>query len=114
VAEKSELVDISFQDISYVVDINNKNDGKICQEPEKRVLLDGVTGFVGAGTVTAVMGASGAGKTTLLNVLACRVPQRGLSGTVQANGRPYDFDSFGDFGNYVMQGDVLMQTLTVR
>lgn len=33
---------------------------------------------------------------------------------MRANGRPYDFESFGDFGNYVMQGDVLMQTLTVR
>jgi ABC-type multidrug transport system ATPase subunit len=31
-----------------------------------------------------------------------------------ANGTPYDFQTFGDFANYVMQGDVLMETLTVR
>ena len=27
---------------------------------------------------------------------------------------PYDYELFGDFANYVMQSDVLMQTLTVR
>lgn len=26
----------------------------------------------------------------------------------------YDYDTFGEFANYVMQNDVLMQTLTVR
>lgn len=28
--------------------------------------------------------------------------------------RPYNYDTFGNFANYVMQHDVLMQTLTVR
>lgn len=60
------------------------------------------------------MGASGAGKTTLLNVLACRVPNKNLQGKVHANDLEYNFDNFGDFANYVMQTDVLMQTLTVR
>jgi ATP-binding cassette, subfamily G (WHITE), eye pigment precursor transporter len=31
-----------------------------------------------------------------------------------ANSTEYDYDKFGDFANYVMQNDVLMQTLTVR
>ena len=30
------------------------------------------------------------------------------------NGTPYTFNNFGDFANYVMQNDILMQTLTVR
>jgi ABC-type multidrug transport system ATPase subunit len=60
------------------------------------------------------MGASGAGKTTLLNVLACRVPRKHLKGQICANGVEYSFKNFGDFANYVMQTDVLMQTLTVR
>ncbi len=60
------------------------------------------------------MGASGAGKTTLLNVLACKVPSKQLQGELTANGKPYTFDDFGDFANYVMQQDVLIQTLTVR
>jgi len=60
------------------------------------------------------MGASGAGKTTLLNVIACRVPLKNLQGTVYANNLQYHYKQFGDFANYVMQTDVLMQTLTVR
>ena len=60
------------------------------------------------------MGASGAGKTTLLNVLACRVDKSRRGGQVFANNEEYDFERFGDFANYVMQNDVLFQTLTVR
>ncbi len=59
------------------------------------------------------MGASGAGKTTLLNILACRIPYE-PNGKLYANNVPYNFKMFGDFANYVMQSDVLMQTLTVR
>jgi len=64
--------------------------------------------------MTAIMGASGAGKTTLLNVLACRVPVKLLEGEMRANETIYNYENFGDFANYVMQSDVLMQTLTVR
>ena len=63
------------------------------------------------------MGASGAGKTSLLNILACRItPNRKvqISGSVLFNMRPYTYHTFGDFANYVMQNDILMQTLTVR
>ena len=60
------------------------------------------------------MGASGAGKTTLLNVLACRITAKTLSGTICANGIPYSFETYGDFGNYVTQQDILMETLTVK
>lgn len=59
------------------------------------------------------MGASGAGKTTLLNVLACRIkPSQGAK--LYANNFEYDSKSFGNFANYVMQTDRLMETLTVR
>lgn len=60
------------------------------------------------------MGASGAGKTTLLNVLAGRISSRNLSGTMNVNGKPYNFNNFGDFANYVTQKDILIETLTVR
>lgn len=58
------------------------------------------------------MGASGAGKTTLLNIISCRVPfasdenkrKVGVAfGKILANDTPYNFESFGDFANYVMQ-----------
>jgi ABC-type multidrug transport system ATPase subunit len=63
------------------------------------------------------MGASGAGKTSLLNILACRIDTSSsihLQGDLLVNDQPYDFHTFGDFANYVMQTDILMQTLTVR
>lgn len=77
-------------------------------------LIKGVSGIFKSGQVTAIMGASGAGKTTLLNVLSCRVSGKSLSGRLYANGKEYGYENFGDFANYVMQSDVLMQTLTVR
>jgi ABC-type multidrug transport system ATPase subunit len=58
------------------------------------------------------MGSSGAGKTTLLNILAGRITS--FKGELYANSKPYNYENFGDFANYVMQSDVLMQTLTVR
>jgi ABC-type multidrug transport system ATPase subunit len=60
------------------------------------------------------MGASGAGKTTLLNAIACRIQAKSLTGKITANGTPYNSDSYGDFANYVMQQDILIETLTVR
>lgn len=77
-----------------------------------KTILHGVSGVFRGGELSAIMGASGAGKTTLLNVLAGRVAPS--EGAVRANGLPYDFHSFGGFANYVMQGDILMETLTVR
>lgn len=63
------------------------------------------------------MGASGAGKTSLLNLMACRIDKSStvhIDGDLLVNGQTYDFNMFGDFANYVMQTDILMQTLTVR
>lgn len=62
--------------------------------------------------MTAIMGSSGAGKTTLLNVISGRISE--FKGEMHANGKAYSCDNFGNFANYVMQKDVLMQTLTVR
>jgi len=72
-----------------------------------------VTGIFKAGEVSAILGASGAGKTTLLNIIACRVSHKS-AGKLYANKTEYNYDTFGDFANYVMQNDVLMETLTVR
>ena len=71
-----------------------------------------MSGIFKSGELNVIMGASGAGKTTLLNILAGRITE--FSGQLLANDKPYDFHSFGDFANYVMQGDVMMETMTVR
>lgn len=63
------------------------------------------------------MGASGAGKTTLLNVLACRATSTAknkLTGKLLTNGETYDYEHFSEFASYVMQNDVLMETMTPR
>jgi ATP-binding cassette subfamily G (WHITE) protein 2 (PDR) len=62
-AHLSKKIDIfSWRDVT--LDIKTKTG--------PRRLLDGVSGWVKPGTLTALMGVSGAGKTTLLNVLASR------------------------------------------
>ena len=63
--------------------------------------------------MSAILGASGAGKTSLLNIVACRISHKS-QGKLVANNQEYTYDTFGDFANYVMQSDLLMQTLTVR
>ena len=64
------------------------------------------------------MGASGAGKTTLLNVLAARIAlggKKSLEGDVMMNDEiKVDQESFGKFGAYVMQDDILFEWFTVR
>jgi len=91
----------------------------ICKRlpPIKKEILRDITGIIPHGKVTAIMGASGAGKTSLLNIMACRIEKSGtidIQGNLLVNGKPYNFNKFGDFANYVMQTDILMQTLTVR
>jgi ABC-type multidrug transport system ATPase subunit len=105
-APENKKIDISFKNILYEVEAE-REDG----ERYTKKILDGVSGVFKAGELSVIMGASGAGKTTLLNVLAGRVSNFG--GETLANGAAYDFHGFGGFANYVMQGDVLMETLTV-
>ena len=51
-----------------------------------RSVLDGVTGYLRAGRLTALMGPSGAGKTTLLNTLSGRATYGDTCGTLLING----------------------------
>lgn len=109
-------IDIVFQNIHYSVDIvdDSVKSSVPCKKAyKKKEILKGVSGILKAGQTTAIMGASGAGKTTLLNILSCRInPDKG--GKLYANNLEYDYQTFGDFANYVMQADILMETLTVR
>lgn len=103
-----------FSNLTYAVQIEEKSDNPAVKEKQVRekVLLNNLSGVCRGGEVSAIMGPSGAGKTTLLNLLACRIESK--QGKVLANNLPYNYESFGNFANYVMQQDVLMQTLTVR
>ena len=86
-------------------------DIKIKGEPRR--LLDGISGWVKPGTLTALMGTSGAGKTTLLDALAQRTNIGVLTGDMLVNGKPLDA-SFQRKTGYVQQQDLHLETTTVR
>lgn len=63
------------------------------------------------------MGASGAGKTSLLNILSARISNTKtvkLTGKVLVNNIEYNSETFSNFAAYVMQNDVLFETLSPR
>jgi len=79
--------------------------------------LKNLNGICLGGQVNAILGSSGAGKTSLLNILAKRITDGGnviLNGQIAANNIEYDGDVFATFASYIMQNDVLLETLTPR
>lgn len=64
----------------------------------------------------AILGASGAGKTTLLNYLSGKMFARNLNGRgdVLFNGMRRDLFNYRSLTAYVMQDDILFDSLTVR
>jgi ABC-type multidrug transport system ATPase subunit len=111
-------IDITFRNITYNVKIEDKSvkqSSLPCfKQYTEKTILNNLSGIFKSGQLTAIMGASGAGKTTLLNAIACRIHEKNIQGVKAANGQPFTFENFGDFANYVMQQDVLMETMTVR
>ena len=80
-------------------------------------VLDSVSGHLAPESFTAIMGASGSGKTTLLNFLSNRrfyLRKVKCSGEVYLNGRSRSELNFNTYVAYVMQDDVLIETMTVR
>lgn len=71
--------------------------------------MKSVSGIFPCGQISIIMGASVAGKTTLLNLLASRMSQTGTY-KLYANYEEYPHKKLGDFANYIIQKDVLMQT----
>lgn len=78
-----------------------------------RRLLDNVEGWIGLGTLTALMGASGAGKTTLLNVLA-NMASTGVIGGEKLVDAKYQDQGFARKVGYAQQQDMNIPTATVR
>jgi ABC-type multidrug transport system ATPase subunit len=114
----NQPIDIVFKNLSYTIKIKDEKSRLWKRLPDiKKEILKGISGIIEHGKVTAIMGASGAGKTSLLNIMACRINKSRkikIEGDLFINMKPYNYDTFGDFANYVMQNDILMQTLTVR
>ena len=115
--KSSSSIDIAFKNLSYVVKVSEKNKNTNKMELVDREILKGISGLARSGEVTAIMGASGAGKTSLLNLLSCQIKNSAnvqIKGNIQANGQTYTSQKFNKFAGYVMQTDILSETLTPR
>jgi len=102
-------VHMTWKHLTYTLTVGKKS---------PTTLLKDVSGHANTGQLLAIMGSSGAGKTTLLNALSHRIVTNGrgfrLTGHVMANGLPYSNIQVGQFSAYVMQDDILIETLTPR
>ncbi|KAL4446966.1 hypothetical protein ABPG74_014938 [Tetrahymena malaccensis] len=99
-------VDIVWKNVNYTAKIKKNT----------RQILKNSSGICKSGEMTAIIGSSGAGKTTLLNILCCRAQntdQVKLTGEISANGQHFDSLTFSNFAAYVMQEDLLMESMTV-
>ena len=98
-----------FKDLHYTVKVKN-SEGKTVD----RQLLNGISGYVKPGQLTALMGASGAGKTTLMDVIAGRKTAGKIEGSIIVNGQPQDPAVYRRISAYVEQADAHMPLSTVR
>lgn len=96
---------LAFSNITYSV---SKKKG------EKTRILNGVSGFMKPGSLTAIIGPSGCGKTTLLDILAGRRYSGNISGSILVNGAIRELIAFRQISAYVMQDDLLFSFLTVK
>ena len=65
--------------------------------------------------MVAIMGASGSGKTSLLNILGNRLDVSSkcvVDGKIKCNGVDVKKGDFGKLGAFVMQDDILIETMT--
>jgi len=105
--EKNPPVDMTFKDVNY---------GVLVKHSHKEILKN-ISGVFKSGTMTAILGASGGGKTSLLNVLSGKIKHERnvkLTGEIKANGKTFSNEEFNKFSAYVMQNDVLLETLTAK
>ena len=86
-----------FMDLHYTVKVKQQ------KQTVDRKLLNGISGYVKPGQLTALMGASGAGKTTLMDVIAGRKTAGKIEGSITVNGSPQDQATYRRISAYVEQ-----------
>mmetsp|Transcript_11779 Transcript_11779/g.27031 ORF Transcript_11779/g.27031 Transcript_11779/m.27031 type:complete len:682 (+) Transcript_11779:59-2104(+) len=103
----NEQIEVCFSDVSYSIPSKTGPQGVL-------TILDGVSGIISPGQITAIMGPSGCGKTTLLDFLANRIASGNKAGTVTANGQPMSTLHGSNVMSYVQKEDALVGTVSVR
>lgn len=115
-------VDISVRDLGVSIDVSPSgfaaftkrlsSNGSAQKKADKAILQD-VNAHMPSGSLTAIIGGSGSGKTSLLNALSNRLKSKRLKtqGAIAYN-RDTNLSSIRSA--YVMQQDILLETLTVR
>ncbi|KAK7244562.1 hypothetical protein RIF29_39386 [Crotalaria pallida] len=79
----------------------------------KKLLLNGLTGFAQPGKIMAIMGPSGCGKTTFLDSLAGRLPPNVIvTGSIVMHGKKRSL--YSREVSYVAQEELFLGTLSVR
>ncbi|KHN02459.1 Pleiotropic drug resistance protein 1 [Glycine soja] len=104
---------ITFDDVTYSVDMpvyEMRNRGVV---EDKLVLLKGVSGAFRPGVLTALMGVTGAGKTTLMDVLAGRKTGGYIGGNITISGYPKKQETFARISGYCEQNDIHSPHVTV-
>lgn len=94
---------LSFKNISYSIS-NLWTEQKILKQ---------ISGEIPQGKLVAIMGSSGSGKTSLLDILAQRNKTGDIQGEIFLNDEKISQLSFKRISGYVLQEDILMETLTV-
>lgn len=81
-----------------------------------KTIIENMSGVAKPNEIIGLLGPSGSGKTVLLNIISSRLhlPKGSeYEGNVYINGKqPFTRDLFGKLAAYVMQDDVLLETLT--
>ena len=117
-----EPVNIRVQDLGVSIDISPNGFAAFKNRLSSRVSTDGkfykailqdVRAYMPSGSITAIIGGSGSGKTSMLNALSHRIKSGRLdtNGSILYNGNT-DLSTIRSA--YVMQQDILLETLTVR
>lgn len=100
---KKQTITIRFENLSLVL------------KKTKKDVLQGVTGQLLPGEVTAVMGPSGSGKTTLLNTLCGKAYYGKRGGRLYINDKEVnDLGVYRNITGFVPQEDVMHRSLTVN